>query len=80
MYTLYIETIRKRQHLANSLITKPAEANSLSFPVKSESFGVHIQCPVFMVVNSKVYLDIILFLLKKPHSFNTAYEKYPAVQ
>lgn len=30
-------------------------------------FDIPVQCPVLMVVSSKVYTDIILFLLKKPH-------------
>lgn len=28
--------------------------------------GIPVQCPVLMVVNSKLYIDIILLLLRKP--------------
>lgn len=80
MNIFYIETIRQRQHLLNSLM-KLVEAKSLSFPLKSESWEQDlylVYLPNVMVVNSKVYIAASLFLLEKNHSFNTIYGKYSA--
>lgn len=73
MYILFIETIRKRQHLVKLLLTKSAEEKGFVFSSEirvlraGPLFDIPVQCPVLMVVSSKVYTDIILFLLKKPH-------------
>lgn len=73
MHVFYIETIRQRQHLLNSLM-KLVEAKVLSFPLKSESWELDLYLLYLSnvtVVNSEVYIAASLFLLEKNHLFNT---------
>lgn len=85
LYPLYRNNQKKTafSEFTNNKTSRSKEfvfSSEIRVPRAGPLLGIPVQCPMLMVVNSKVYIAIILFLLKNPLSFNTTYGKYPAVQ